>query len=64
MTSRSSYLSNTQMTSSLGRTVNMLESQAVIKRDLERLEEYLSINLLKSSKEECKGQCLEKNNPL
>lgn len=37
----------------------MIESHAVIKRDLDRLEEQLKFN-----KEKCKVQCLEKNNPL
>lgn len=64
MTWRSHCLSNIQMTPSLGRTVNMLESQASIKRDLDRLEEQLNRNLLKFNKEKYKVQCLEKNNPL
>lgn len=64
MTWRSDCLSNMQMTPSLGRTVNILESQGAIKRNLDKLEEQLKRNLLKFNREKCKDQCLGKNNPL
>lgn len=48
----------------MGEVVSTLESRAAIQKDLDRLEKWSEINLMKFGKIECKVPYLGRDNPM